>query len=346
MDLSNQKQVTGDHSTAIQATNVTVIHQADKEMMADIARSVVQRDMETLANKAFDSFKVRTETLTDTLITKLAENSDFKKEKFEDPRYQFALGDAQREYGKDGSPHLRDELVNLLVRMNVESSDEKSKLYAEAIKVIPQLTRAQVNAIAIKTGVQYLQKPITDQAGFVKYFEGSVFPFLIGAARSQYDFSHIEYARCGQIGLGQQSFKALMAEKYGGLFSLGFDEALIPTHVPKAVRDIYIIKSRNDDAKVQVNALNERGLDEAFRNSHLSQQDLLALKVLYQGSAANLDQVGKKLAEWDTRFSELDDYYANTLIQRLTLTSVGTIIGVVNIENASKMEVDLSRWFT
>jgi hypothetical protein len=202
IDLSKQTQTTGDHSTAVQATNVTIIQQSDRTQIEAVARDVIRRELETLTAQAGATFQTRAETLVSGFIEKLSTSSTFDFRKVEDPRFQFALHEAQKGYGKDGSAQLKDELTSLLVRIGSESRDEVAKLYAEAINVVPLLTAAQVKAIAVVCAARSLTfRPSTIEQ-LTDNFKSQVFPFVDGAARSSFDFNHIEYARCGQVGMG------------------------------------------------------------------------------------------------------------------------------------------------
>jgi hypothetical protein len=345
IELSRQSQVIGDRSTAVQAQNVTIV-QADRVLIERIAKEVIEREMSVLSARAYETFRNRAEALVQQFIDQLSVEGGFNRNRVEDPRFQVALLDAQKEYGKDGSSGLKDQLTNLLVRMNTEPQDEITKLYAEAIKVVPLLTRAQVNAIATVCTFRYLTYSVHDIDELNVSFQTKVFPFLNGAARSAYDFSHIEYTRCGQIGVGSFSPIDAMLQTYRGLFSKGFQHKDIPATVRRGTRKRFIIPCLNDPRMLQINCLNIRDITKYSKELGLEEIEVRALTKLLTDHTLPENEIFSALNQRDERFMRLADYVLSTDAKHLTLTSVGFIVGVVNMENVSGEKVDLGGWFS
>jgi hypothetical protein len=107
IDLTKQIQTGGGHSTAIQgARDIYVVQQADREYIEAVARDVIRKEIETLTAHAVDTFKARAEEFVRDFIARLARTKNHNISKLDDPRFQFALHDAEKEYGKSGSSEL------------------------------------------------------------------------------------------------------------------------------------------------------------------------------------------------------------------------------------------------
>jgi len=345
IDLNKQSQTTGDNSTAIQAQSVTIV-QADRTFIEGIAKDVIRRELDTLTKGALDEFKKRADNFVSGFIDRLAASKTFNKKKFEEPQFQFSLNDAQREYGKSGAADLKEELINLLLRMNEEPSDEIAKLYAEAIKVIPLLTRAQIKAIALVGLVRYISYGVGNVEQLVELYEKNVFPFLDGAARSSYDFSHIEYARCGQIGIGSFSLTSMLHETYRGIFCKGFPSDAISNDISEETKRTFFMPCLHDHSLQQVVALRKQDLEEKIKQHSLKDQEAQAIRALFQNHMMADNEILALLEKRNARFKELSDYISSTPSSHLSLTSVGMIVAVVNSEGATGEKINLSNWFS
>jgi hypothetical protein len=347
IELTKQTQATGNHSTAIQATNVTIIQQADRRHIEAIAREVIRRELDTLTAKAASTFQARADELIRDFIETLSDARNFNIAKAEDPRFQFALRDAQREFGKSGSPQLKDALIALLVRIGSEPNDELAKLYAEAIKMMPLLTRPQINAISLVCAVRLLTfdsaenvQQLTDD------YRTKAFPFLDGIARLPYDFSHIEYARCGQVGTYEFSLVGVIRNNYSGLFWKGTSSHLISAEIGDVARQALLKPCPDDESFVRVNATNAAVLERRIRKNNLTTGEAVMLHILFEGQTMPDDEIMATLGRADIRFRQLADYIAQTDARHLSLTSVGQIIAIVNIEHLSGEKIDLSKWLS
>jgi hypothetical protein len=344
IETNKQKQTTGDNSTAIQAQTVTIIQNVDRDYIEEVARDVLKRDFDTLTKSALVEFKNRTEDLVSTFIDNIAENKKFDIKKIEKPDFQFALRDAQIEYGKTGSAELKESLVNLLTKIGEEKHDDIARLYSEAIKTLPILNKEQIKTIAIVCWCRYLSFPGGNLDSFLERFQKKVFPFIEGAGKSHYAFSNIEYAKCGQVNISKVMFWDLVRSNYQGIFAKGFDQGEIITDIPAEHLSKLFIKCLLDPSKVQINAMNEHSLDKKVIDFGLNEAQSKRVKELFQIQSMSTDEISNLLIEKDINFKKLADYINNTQAGNLTLTSVGLIIGVVNIEAISGEIVDLNSW--
>jgi hypothetical protein len=107
-----------------------------------------------------------------------------------------------------------------------------------------------------------------------------------------------------------------------------------------------IIPCLNDPALLQVNALHINTLEERAKLLGLQKAEIESLTNLFNVNRMSEPEIIALLETRDPRFKQLADYLQTTAASRLLLTSVGVIIGVVNVENISGTTVNLSGWFS
>ena len=108
------KQKTGNNSTSFQAQNIIINQGASEQEVREIALNVFKDNFIELSDIAKNTAKIRAEEITNDFVKKLQNENPEALNKAQDPDFQDALFNVQKEYAKSGDKELGDLLVNLL----------------------------------------------------------------------------------------------------------------------------------------------------------------------------------------------------------------------------------------
>ena len=342
-DKTRQAVKSGDNSTTIQAGTI-IIQQSDEEKMRTISREVMRSELSVLTDTAAKTFRQRADEMTETLLSEIRETAEFDIDKFQQPSFQLSLNDAQREFGKMGGDELKKGLVQLLVKIGQEKNDEKERLYEEAIKTLPLLSMARIHALTLICGVRNITyKP----SNFNKLFENlqkDLLSFVETAATSDFSFNHMEYSKVGKLDMGTFNFADSLAKKYPAIFMNGIAERDIQELVLPVTKEKFFIPCFHDGEKLQLKYMDNEALDTALKTEKVSEEEIDELRQLFNKSKMKSDQIKKVLVEKDARFDRLFNYFDNTQASRFSLSSVGMIIGIIEIETVGGEQINLSEW--
>lgn len=131
---SNVQQANGD------INNYGVSYSDVKE----ICRDVIRQEFQIVTKEAVDKLNKLIEEFQNRLIEKIAElNNQEVIEKFKEPRYQFMLHDAIKEYAQTDNEDTKEDLVDILIdRLQVDENSTERFVVEDAIKIIPKLSFA------------------------------------------------------------------------------------------------------------------------------------------------------------------------------------------------------------
>ena len=90
--------------------------------------------------------------------------------------------------------------------------------------------------------------------------------------------------------------------------------------------------------------MDNEALDTALKTEKVSEEEIDELRQLFNKSKMKSDQIKKVLVEKDARFDRLFNYFDNTQASRFSLSSVGMIIGIIEIETVGGEQINLSEW--
>lgn len=110
----------------------------------DICRDVIRQEFQIVTKEAVDKLNKLIEEFENRLIEKIAELKDQEViAKFKEPRYQFVLHDAIKEYAQTDNEETKEDLVDTLIdRLQVDENSTERFVIEDAIKIIPKLSFA------------------------------------------------------------------------------------------------------------------------------------------------------------------------------------------------------------
>ncbi len=138
-----------------EASNVSnsIIQQANGDInnfgvsyndVKEICRDVIRQEFQIVTNEAVDKLNRLIEEFQNRLIEKIMGLKDQKViGRFKEPRYQFVLHDAIKEYAQTDNEDTKEDLVEVLIdRLQVEENSTERFVVEDAIKIIPKLSFA------------------------------------------------------------------------------------------------------------------------------------------------------------------------------------------------------------
>lgn len=335
--MLNEKQVqkSGDNSLNIQGRDIFIQSGVNYADARQIALDVFQSNFVTLSEEARKVATERAEEITEDFLKRLiiinpngillAQNADF----------QYSLYNAQREYAKTGDIDLKELLVATLINRTTET--ERSTLQVilnEAINIIPKLTQSQLNLLSIHiifTKLNYPLGLIGSIKEFVYRYEELLSPLCIHA--KQMDFEHLQYCSCVGISMGSISIRDILIDKYGGLFSVGFEENLIAQMgIDRNKYPQLFAQCHNNISRLQINALNEDQLLSFIPRFNIDGESYRKLLELYKNYLMNSSSIRALLSENSSLLTKIYDLWEGTSLKSLRLTTMGIALGQLNLK--------------
>ena len=110
----------------------------------EICRDVIRQEFQIVTKDAVDKLNKLIEEFQNRLIERIAEiNNQEAIGKFKEPRYQFVLHDAIKEYAQTDNEETKEDLVDILIdRLQVDENSTERFVVEDAIKIIPKLSFA------------------------------------------------------------------------------------------------------------------------------------------------------------------------------------------------------------
>ena len=349
MPSKDQDQHVVGGSTAIQAAgdvNLTIEGVSCAEAR-QIALDVFHANFYNLSNIAKDIARGRAEEITEAFLSKLQKEHPAGLEQANDPDFQYALFNVQKEYARNGDKDLGDLLVDLLVeRSKHKQRDILQIVLNESLITAPKLAEDQLAALAVIFQIGYIQcTNIENLQMLTEYLDRRVAPFASKVTKNMTCYQHLEYASCGAIGTGAWSLEYYLRDKYRGLFQKGFDAKEVTDRgVSIGVDPRFFMRCLNDPSKMQVHAGNKELLDENLEAHAISQEDCAKIIELFDLAKMNDSEVREKIVEIKPDMAGLFETWSGSAMKNFTLTSVGIAIGHANIKRQVGEFADLSIW--
>lgn len=198
--MGSRKQIT-DGSSGIQADgNVTINNYgmtlAEVREIFDYLFNENFPKMQAL-RRAYDNVLLLFRELEAQFPDRYAE---IDPDKFKDPDVQFTLNDAVRETAKRGDAANIDLLVNLIFeRVSKDNSDLLDLTCSEAIKIVPRLTRPQIDLLSVVLLLYFEYNSVANITAVSDYepiFQ-MAHPLVKSASGlSRWDMGYLETHRC------------------------------------------------------------------------------------------------------------------------------------------------------
>ncbi|HMH09521.1 MAG TPA: LPO_1073/Vpar_1526 family protein [Candidatus Nitrosopolaris rasttigaisensis] len=347
INSTNQNQASGDNSTNIQAKSVT-IHGITYEDARSIALDVFKSNYLILSENAAEIARKRAEELIDAFLNKLQEKIPEAIKSVETPSMQHAIFSAQKEYAKTGDKELCDSLIDILIeRAKEEDRNLKQIVLDECISVLPKLTLKQLDTLSIIFSFKYSKyNSVVNFESLKRIFELTLRPFVISLSNENSVYQHLEYVGCGTISLASLSLEQSILENYRRIFSSGFSKEEFETYHLKNLEkyNSLIIPCLNNSSIFQINADSSTELLELGKINGLNEHDVSPLIPLINNYSMNVHEVKEKLLTMGDFMGSIMDFWTNSNLKNMTLTTVGIALALMNSRRKIGTTADLSIW--
>ncbi len=341
-----QKQESGDNSTNYQATNINqygISYRDAKEIAIDVFKA----NFLTLKDEARQIAEERAEFITNSVLEKLQESNPQLLESFKEPSLQSALYSAQKGYVISGEQEVGKLLVDILVdRANQQERNLRQIVLDESLEVAPKLTINQLDSLTLIFTLKYTMNfTIVDLESFKNYLEKYIQPFTQGLTKELSCYQHLEYCNCSSISLASAGALESFLHKYRGLFCKGLtNEELENSHGDLSKFGNMLIPSLHDKNKLQVRAMDEKVIEKEAKKQGISDENISHLKQVFQNSFMSHEEVSSYIKAQGEFMEKLFDYWDNSEMKSMTLTSVGIALAQANFKRKTGLSYDLSIW--
>lgn len=346
--MSSQSQKGGDHSTNIQANQVTLIQGPTLSEVREIAHEVFKANFYSLGGEAAEIARSRAEQITEKYFQKLEEQGEGGFRQAKEPDFQYALFTVQKEYAKTGDKELGDLLVDLLVdRTKEENRTILQIVLNEALKVAPKLTNDQLAILSVIFLIKHTKiLGISSPSHLLEYLDKYWEPFIKQLAENDTNYRHLEYCGCATVPpfMGY-NLASRFLELYPGMFSKGFEPGeLGRREIAIKVDSGMFVKCFHDNDKIQINATDEGVIRDKATELQINDSDTEKLIALNKEVLMDHVKVNDYLKRTKPYMGTLFDFLERSLLKQVTLTSVGIAIGHANVKKNLGQFTDLSIW--
>lgn len=348
MEKNKQTQTVGDNSTSLQVGRDLHITQGVSYSEAkEIALDVFNNNFYRLSSEATELAIKRAEEMTNLYLEKLCEKSPESIEALKEPDMQYALLTAQKEYARSGDKDLSEVLVDILVeRSTIKERSLMQIVLNESLSIVPKLTIGQLDALSIIFLLRYTKYLRMNNLDTLKmYINNRFIPFIQTLTKEHSHFQHLEYTGCGNITISDIKIEKVFLEKYPGLFVKGFTSEQFNTILNgKRLSKSIIMPSLQNKELYQIGAINDEVIKTLIIESG-ADEDLADKLIKLQNSHLMSEQEVKNfLTDLNPGMVTLFDYWDNSEMNHMTLTSVGIAIAHANIRRKTNENLDLKIW--
>lgn len=355
LDRTKQVQKSGNNSTNIQANEVKIINGITYTEARQIAQEVFEANFYRLSEQAMQVAKARVNELMDYFLYELQKRAPHALSSVLDPDMQFVLYTSLREYARAGDKDLGQLLVDILV--DRAKNNERTLMQIvlnESLSVVPKLTIEQFDALSLIFLIKYTKYSDMRNIQILSaYIDRYYVPFMDNLTKEPSYYQHLEYTGCGSISIGKTHIERVFRETYSGLFCRGFkkDEFLyqiisgntFSSEEINALEALFIPCLHNSNL-YQLNAKDDEDLEELCTSMGISKENIAKIKDIYSKYLMSEQEVKEFLRKVHPCMDKLFDYWDNSYMKNMVLTSVGIAIAHANIRRKINESFDLSIW--
>lgn len=330
----------------------TIINQGlDHAAVRDVCLAVFHENFQKSRGEAQALASERAERFTDEFIQKLESDSPESLVETKNPDFQHSLFEAQKGFARTGDEDLAALLLKLLVDRSKQPQRNMMQLVLnESLETAPKLTEGALASLSILFLFKYtVNHRVLSHQALGLYLDREVKALVDRMSATETTFRHLEYAGCGNVGLGgigAHTLEALFLRAYQALFVKGFDHAHMAAQQVEMSQPYssYFIRCVNDPAKYQLSQINEDFFDKVMESDNVPEPDKIRLKAMFQANLMSHDEVRERVLETRPYMSSLFTNWNESSMTTFTLTSVGIAIGHANLLRTTDHVSDLSIW--
>lgn len=348
MDLTNQKQSSGDNSFNLQAKSI-VINGISLEQARQIALDVYRANALELKEIAQQTALHRAEAITDKFFSKLLSVNPSCVEASRDPDFQYTLFEAQKGFSRSGDETLGDLLVNLLVKRAEEKGRSLKQLVLnEAVLTIQKLTQEQIDVLTVAFLLRYTRvyKALTPQS-FFEFIEKDILPLTLSAPKADSFYHHLVYTGTATVQMTSISLPAIFLAIYGGVFSKGLTQDQVNSIIKDDVSlGRFLIPCLRNKDLLQVRFQGLEVLNESLCKEGLEEDVIAIVRQLHNSGLLSENEVLSEIIESLPSATSLFQLWNSSALKNLVLTSVGIAIGHANACRLGTLKADLETWLS
>ena len=341
-------QKAGDHSTNIQAHQITIAQGPTLSEVKEIALEVFKTNFYSLAGDAADIARGRAEEITDKFLHELTQQNEEGFRQAKDPDFQYALFTVQKEYARTGDKELGDLLVDLLVDRTKQGQRSILQIVLnESLNVAPKLTADQLAMLSVVFIIKHTKNQnLYSLQALSDFLDKFLQPFVGQLTKNAVSARHLEFCGCAAVPpLIGFNIAPHFLQLYPGLFSRGFEpEELVKRTIALPSDSDMFIRCLHNANKMQLNATDETVIRTKATERKVSEPDIEKLIALNKEFLMPHTEVKEYLIRTMPYMETLFDVWEGSLLQQVTLTSVGMAIGHANVKKNVGGFTDLSIW--
>lgn len=301
-------------------------------------------NFDQLTGEAARIAQERAEAITEAFLEKLRTDFPDAIERFRQPGNQRALYRVQEAAACSEDESLNELLVDLLVsRVNEGSRTLKQLVLDEALRTVPKLSVAQINALSWIFYFRYTRSVALSYETALAQLAGQMskyFADLQPLASSEMALRHLEYAGCVAISIGSIEAGKVLADTYFGIFSRG-----ISPHAVTAEMRPAFLESRSESGLIYCPVSDGESLNAYLARLGLSEH-MPAIKSTLVAAKLNPSEVLDKISGVNAGLGAAFSLWDDTLMKNANVTSVGTAIGHANLALKSDFATSLDVWIS
>jgi hypothetical protein len=343
MEVKNQKA--GDSSQNIQGNNVTVNIFTVVQSVKDIAPQILENSFGELSEESKEMAQAQQEDFIksfQTRIEKISSDIEELQKAVNKPDFQYMAKKSLIAAGRMGSPAKRGLLASLLGdRLNTKTEFGEI-VYNEALETIPKLTDRQIKMLAIVCDINLITGKNNSTWDDFNADKKQIFKFALPLDFRHADLQHIAYSGCGTISPFETPLLQAIKER---------DQNLFLKPISSEEPEFSEIKGTNliaffieKDGHLYFRA-NKNRFEEVLKTTKGADPSVAEkIRSLYASKTMNDTEAMEQLTANCFMAKELIDVWDSRQLKRLSLTSVGTIVGVSVIEEITKKEISKDEW--
>lgn len=188
---------------------------------------------------------------------------------------------------------------------------------------------------------------IINEQTFIEYFERILSSCLVDITDDNTLYQHIEYSKCGTLSVLSYDITNIIKKSYSGLFMRGFTKEEFISKVDN--KDILekcpnlLINHLRDTNLLQINSMSENELKDSLKQQGLEEKQIERVKDFFNEHILSNDEIKQRMIELVPSFKRFIELWENSMNQ-LQLTSVGIILGAINLKNLTGENYDMKIW--
>lgn len=318
----------------------------------NLCLDLIKQEILKLSTEAKEEALKREERLNEKLFKLLEEIklSDTEAlEELKNPDMQYSFIEAQMANIRVGTEKMENILSELLKDRLLEKERTTLQIaLSEAIKVSPLLLQVHLNILSLVFIFKYtIRNTIINEQTFIEYFQKILTICLKDITDDRALYQHIEYSKCGTVSVLSYDIISIIKQNYSGLFMKGFskvefmqkmnDETILQ-HFPQL-----IIKHLRFPNLLQLNSISQNVLNETLIQYGLEETQIKKITTFFNENIISDEEIEQRIMELIPRFKEFKDLWDNSMNQ-LQLTSVGIILGAINLKNLTGENYNMKIW--